>query len=101
MDPLAVIEQAGGFDWDAGNIRKNQEKHGVAWVEAEQVFFNDPLIAAADETHSMSETRYYVLGRTNAGRELYIVFTLRRSKIRVVSARDMSRRERKIYRSHE
>jgi uncharacterized protein len=65
------------------------------------VFFNQPLIAMADEAHSMSEPRYFVLGKTNAARHLFVVFTMRESKIRVISARDMSRRERSIFQSHE
>ena len=86
-----------GFDWDEGNLLKNWEKHRVSASECEQVFFNRPLISGIDVEHSTEETRYYALGTTDAGRFLFIVFTIRSNKIRVVSARDMSRRERKVF----
>ena len=90
--------QITGFDWDDGNSRKN-DKHGVTAAEAEQVFFNDPLLVLADSAHSQSEPRHHALGKTDGGRRLHITFTLRldNSKIRVISARDMHRKERGIY----
>ena len=88
-----------GFDWTGGNAEKNWKRHGVAPAEAEQVFFNAPLLCGADAMHSGTETRYYALGQTDAGRALFIAFTMRGHRLRVVSARDMSRRERRVYRS--
>lgn len=87
-----------GFDWDAGNVRKN-DKHGVSAGEAEQLFFNTPLLLLADAKHSQQEARHHALGRTDAGRLLHVTFTLRQagSLIRVISARDMHRKERAIY----
>jgi len=87
-----------GFDWDTGNARKNG-KHGVSMAEAEQVFFNNPLLLLGDEKHSQREARHHALGRTDAGRLLHLTFTLRKadSLIRVISARDMHRKERTIY----
>lgn len=87
-----------GFDWNEGNSRKN-EKHGVSMAEAEQVFFNTPLLLLADERHSQQEARHHALGSTDEGRLLHITFTLRHSAslIRVISARDMHRKERTIY----
>lgn len=87
-----------GFDWDDGNVRKN-DKHGVSQADAEQVFFNDPLLVVADDRHSVHESRFHALGKTDGGRFLHITFTLRfdGSKIRVISARDMHRKERAIY----
>jgi hypothetical protein len=95
MIDLAKIS---GFDWDAGNARKN-EKHGVTLAEAEQVFFNAPLLAVADSRHSEREVRLHALGRTDAGRLLHITFTLRDAarRIRVISVRDMHRKERAVY----
>ena len=86
-----------GFGWDEGNLLKNWERHRVSTSECEQVFFSRPLVAGLDETHSKQETRYYALGVTDAGRRLFIVFTVRHKKIRVISARDMNRRERKVF----
>ena len=86
-----------GFDWDEGNLLKNWEKHRVSASECEQVFFNRPLVAGLDAKHSGKEARYFALGIADSGRGLFIVFTLRRKKIRVISARDMSRRERKVF----
>lgn len=95
MTDLAKIT---GFDWDKGNARKN-EKHGVSDGEAEQVFFNAPLLMVDDIKHSQQEQRFQALGRTSHGRLLHIIFTIRLDGqlIRVISARDMNRKERKHY----
>lgn len=87
-----------GFDWDEGNARKN-EKHSVTQAEAEQVFFNEPLFITEDEEHSQSEHRYRALGQTTKERLLTVIFTLRQdgSLVRVISARDMSTKERRLY----
>jgi uncharacterized protein len=87
-----------GFNWDDGNARKN-DKHGVSMAEAEQVFFNAPLLLLEDSAHSQQEPRLHALGKTDVGRTLHISFTLRQSGtwIRVISARDMHRKERVIY----
>jgi len=91
------LEKITGFDWDSGNARKN-ERHGVSMAEAEQVFFNAPLLLP-DSEHSHAESRIHALGRTTEGRRLHITFTLRHESelIRVISARDMHRKERAIY----
>jgi hypothetical protein len=86
-----------GFEWDDGNAAKNWTLHRVAQTESEQVFFNRPVLVAADARHSGQEARYAALGRTTAGRWLAVVFTTRGTLIRVISARDMSRRERRVY----
>jgi uncharacterized DUF497 family protein len=86
-----------GFDWDEGNLYKNWEKHGVSTGECEEVFFNDPFFSYFDNTHSTPENRFYVLGETNQDRKLFVVFTIRKNKLRVISARDMSKKERHVY----
>jgi uncharacterized protein len=93
------IEQIAGFDWDDGNSRKSADKHDVSQAEAESVFFNDPLVVAADARHSEKEQRLNALGKTAQNRLLHVTFTLRQGGtiIRVISARDMHRKERKIY----
>ena len=91
------LEQCVGFDWDEGNLGKNWAKHHVSDGEAEEVFFNDPLVAGADPSHSKKERRYYALGRTDAKRLLFIAFTIRKNLIRVISARDMTKREVRKY----
>ena len=87
-----------GFNWDDGNARKN-EKHGVSMAETEQVFFNSPLLLLEDAAHSQQEPRHHALGKTDEGRTLHITFALRQVGllIRVISARDMHRKERAIY----
>jgi len=87
-----------GFEWDEGNARKNV-KHSVSMAEAEQVFFNTPLLVLEDIKHSSLELRFHALGKTDKVRLLHITFTLRHAeeKIRVISARDMHRKERAIY----
>ena len=86
-----------GFEWDEGNQTKNWIKHQVSTSECEEVFFNLPLLVADDVQHSQEEKRFYVLGQTNSGRKLFISFTIRTNKIRVISARDMNRKERRAY----
>lgn len=85
------------FEWDRGNREKNQKKHGVSPEECEEVFFNTPLLVADDHAHSMKEPRWYVLGKTNNGKQIFLVFTRRKQAVRVISARPMSKRERSIY----
>jgi uncharacterized DUF497 family protein len=87
-----------GFEWDEGNARKN-EQHGVSMAEAEQVFFNSPLLVLPDAKHSEIEPRFHALGKTHEGRQLHISFTLRDAGqlIRLISARDMHRKERTVY----
>lgn len=87
-----------GFNWDDGNTRKN-DKHSVSMAEAEQVFFNVPLLLLADDRYDYKEPRFHALGKTDDKRLLHITFTLRfyGEKIRVISARDMHKKERTVY----
>lgn len=102
INPILPLIFAGvaGFDWDEGNARKN-DKHSVSAAEAEEVFFNQPLLIVDDEKHSQTEARYHALGRTHQGRALHLTFTLRimanEKKIRIISARPMHRKEQLIY----
>ncbi len=93
------LEQIVGFDWDEGNSRKSADKHDVSQAEAESIFFNAPLILVEDSRHSDEEQRYNALGKTGQNRLLHVTFTLRQNgtMIRVISARDMHRRERRLY----
>ena len=91
---LAGLE---GFEWDAGNSDKNWQNHEVGQAEAEQVLLNRPVVFAADLKHSRTEARFFTLRRTDSGRHLAIVFTTRDTRARVISARPMSRAERRAY----
>jgi len=92
------LNKIASFDWDKENARKN-DKHSVSMAEAEQIFFNNPLLLIADTERSHDEQRYHALGKTDEGWTLHITFTLRKAgeKIRVISARDMHKKERTIY----
>lgn len=92
-----LLKNCEEFDWDIGNELKNRERHSVKKTESEQVFFNHPLLVF--DTYSQNdEKRFLALGVTNGGRFLTIIFTIRKKKrIRVISSRDMSRKERKAY----
>src|SRR5580698_9642227 len=83
-----------GFEWDKDNLTKNWEKHRVTFWECEEIFFNQPLLMAEDVKHSHQEERYYALGKTDGERFLFAVFTVRHKHIRIISARDMNRKER-------
>jgi hypothetical protein len=91
------ISSVSGFEWDKGNRDKNWKRHQVSNGECEEVFFNLPLLIEPDPQHSQTESRYYLLGQTNSGRRLFVVFTVRGDQIRIISARDMSRKERRMY----
>jgi len=95
-DSLPELE---GFEWDQGNVEKNWLTHQVTPQECEQVFFNRPLSVADDAKHSRVEKRFFVLGQTDEDRPLFIAFTVRKKRIRVICARDMNRKERKVYAS--
>ncbi len=86
-----------GFNWDEANIDKNYLKHNILWVECEEVFFNKPVIIVEDEKHSDIENRYYTLGKTNDNKKLFLVFTIRKNKIRIISARTMHKKEKRVY----
>src|SRR5437016_2476274 len=90
-----------GFQWDAANSEKNWLAHDVSQAETEQAFFNRPVLVKPDLSHSQVELRYYVLGTSNAGRRLTVVFTVRQQLVRPIMARDMSRRERRLYAEQE
>jgi len=99
MDELDPLLGCTGFDWDAHNDVKNWEAHRVSAKECEELFFHSPLVVKDDLRHSTHEARYYALGQTASGRLLFVAFTIRGDLGRVISARDMSRRERRVYRS--
>jgi uncharacterized DUF497 family protein len=86
-----------GFQWGEGNADKNWDKHRVSRSECEQVFFNLPLVVREDPEHSESEERFWALGQTDTGRRLFVFYTFRGDLIRVISARNMTRRERRTY----
>ena len=85
-----------GFDWDQGNIDKNR-KHNVEYTECEQIFFNEPIIILEDLKHSVKEARHAAFGVTESGRRLVVIYTMRNKKLRVISARDMNKKEREFY----
>jgi uncharacterized protein len=97
-DPLTACT---GFHWDEANAIKNWERHRVTPEEAEDVFFHDPFVLRSDLAHSRHEKRYWALGRTGGERRLFVVFTIRKKLIRVISARDMSRKEIEKYERYE
>lgn len=98
VDPL---ENSTGFDWDEANTVKIWERHRVTPAEAEDIFFHQPFVVRSDVRHSKTEKRYYALGQTGAGRRLFVVFSIRRKLIRVISARDMNRNETETYERYE
>jgi hypothetical protein len=100
VDPLERLRSCTGFEWDEGNSEKNWLRHRVSRAEAEEVFFNRPLVVADDAGHSGEEDRFYALGQTHRQRALFVVFTIREPLVRVISARDMTKREREVFRAH-
>jgi len=97
MDIYKILAKAVGFEWDKGNVEKNITKHGIKNIEAEEIFFNFNIVNY-DEKHSINETRYFLLGITNEGKILFVAFTSRVNKIRIISSRIASDKEREIFR---
>ena len=92
MDINKKLSKCSSFQWDEGNFNKNLVSHGVTSLECEQVFFNIPLVSYEDIKHSLIEKRYFALGKTDAGRFLFVVFTVRQKQIRIISARNMNKK---------
>ena len=96
-DTPTFISSLEGFEWDAGNTSKNVLGHGVSQAEAEEIFFHSPLLFLDDPKHSDAESRFVAHGTTAGGRLLTAAFTVRNRRIRIISVRDMSRKERRAY----
>ena len=101
MNVSDLLKDCQGFEWDKGNTSKSWFKHGVSPFETEEIFFNQPLIIIEDVQHSQEETRFYALGKSDQERLLFVCFTIRRHLIRVISSRDMNKKEREVYKTHE
>jgi uncharacterized DUF497 family protein len=97
MDLKLLLSSVTHFIWDEHNQNKNWRKHGVSWEECEQAIGDMQVVLARDPRHSKTEQRWDALGRTFDGRHLFIAFTIRKHGIRVISARSMNRKERRIY----
>ncbi len=93
-----IVEE---FEWDEGNREKNWIKHRVSVNECEGVFQDISRVISYDTNHSQGESRYSILGKTLSGRRLQIIYTIRDSSVRVVSARDQSKKERRLYEQTE
>lgn len=95
---MEILPDPVAFQWDEGNIRKNLHKHGVTVQEAEELFINYPLLVVEDVAHSTPrEQRFRALGQSKSGRKLFVAFTVRDKKVRVISVRDMKRKEKIAY----
>lgn len=94
---MRIFADAVGFEWDDGNQDKNLMKHGVTNGECEEAFSDDRKVVREDRKHAHAESRHYLIGRTNNGRILFISFTVRKKMIRVISARDINKKERTYY----
>lgn len=92
-----MIPESVKFEWDRGNLDKNIKKHGIKNQEAEEVFVNKPAVLVDDKKHSKIEKRYMILGKTDSARKLSVFFTLRRDRVRIISSRPMSVKERRLY----
>ncbi len=99
---MKILPQPLTFEWDKGNIKKNFVKHNVTTQESEEVFSNEPFLVSEDIKHSTGlEQRFQALGKTKLGRKLFISFTVRIDKVRVISVRDMNRKEEVTYEAIE
>lgn len=101
MSSTLKLDELTGFEWDQGNSNKNKTKHKVENRESEEIFSNKPLVIFEDKTHSQKEERWGALGKTNDRRYLAVYFTIRNNKLRIISARDQSQKDRAVYVSTE
>jgi uncharacterized DUF497 family protein len=99
---MDILPEPITFEWDEGNLPKNLHKHDLIYQEAEEIFSNDPLVLTRDKTHFRSgEQRFGAFGKTKSGRRLFAAFTIRNTKIRVISVRDMTQAEEDVYENFE
>ncbi len=96
LQGVITIKEPVEFEWDSGNQDKNKQQHNVSILEAEETFFDPNRKIARDFLHSKKEDRYLLIGKTKSDRRLFIVFTLRKDKVRIISARDLNRKEYKL-----
>lgn len=96
-----TVSEIFGFEWDKGNLDKNRVKHKVTNEESEEVFANQPVRIFDDEVHSKGEKRYGALGKTNKGRRLTVFFTIRKNRVRIISAHDQGRKDKRLYKEIE
>lgn len=96
-----IIPEPIEFEWDSGNFGKNFDKHGVENDESESVFLDKQTVLTEDLKHWGEEDRYQLFGRSNQNRLLTIIFTLRKHRVRIISARQMNAKERKFYESQK
>lgn len=94
---MVVIKEPFEFEWDKGNVGKNKRKHGVNEKETEESFFDRKKKTFKDNLHSGREERFRIIGMTKEKRLLFIVFTIRKGKVIVISARDVNRKEARLY----
>jgi len=95
------VESLIGFDWNDSNVYKNEEKHGLNYKKIEEVFFNEPLLIVEDFLHSDNECRCVAYGRNNDNVKVMVVFTVRENQVRVISAREMTKKEKKFYETNK
>ena len=94
---MKVIKEPLSFDWDDGNINKNFERHHITTNMAEEPFKDKSLLTFPDPSHSAKEDRYNLIGQTHDKDLLFITYTIRKTKIRIISARVADKKERKFY----
>lgn len=85
------------FEWDEWNVNKNEIKHSISALEAESAFFDQQNVVFKDIKHSKIEDRYILYGTSSQHQVLMIAFTLRNEKVRIISARKASKKERELY----
>jgi uncharacterized DUF497 family protein len=86
-----------GFEWDTGNLDKSYKKHGITPSEAEEIFLDENALEIEDVKHSDKEIRHVAIGKTSEKKILFVVFTVRKAKVRIISARRANRKEKTVY----
>lgn len=91
------VKKIAGFEWDEGNVDKSYKKHGITPNETEEVFLDKDILLLEDIKHSKQEERYVAIGKIIKGDILFVAFTVRKDNIRIISARKVNKKERRLY----
>lgn len=94
---MVDLKKITGFEWDHGNLDKSYQKHGITPKEAEEVFLDKDIMILEDEKHSETENRFSAIGKSIEETILFLSFTLRKHKIRIISVRKGNKKERRLY----
>ncbi len=94
---MVDLNKLSGFQWDGWNLDKSYKKHGITPNETEEVFLDENVKIEKDIKHQEQEERFIAIGKTTENKMLFVVFTIRVNKIRIISGRMANKKEEEVY----